>query len=257
MKLEMIGKCAIITGASGGIGRAIAMDLAYEGINLSLGYHSRSCDTLVDDLNKMNVRAIQKQVDVSDSESVNDFVEESYKKLGRIDILVNNAGIGFPGPTYETSEEDWDKVLAINLKSIFIMSKSVIGYMKKQKYGRIINIGSVIAKTGTNAQPWLDIQSSSKVGGGAYAASKAGVHALTKTFAKELIYYNINVNCVAPGPIKTNMVPSLPDPIRTQLPVGTIGNPEDVSAYVTLLASTRGDYITGEIIDVNGGLWMD
>lgn len=123
--------------------------------------------------------------------------------------------------------------------------------------GRIINIGSVNAKTSTNARPWLDPESSSKTGGGAYAASKAGVLSITRTLAKELVGYGITVNCIAPGPIKTNMVPVLPEPMRDQLPIGRMGLPEEISAFVVLLASERAGFITGETIDINGGLWMD
>lgn len=257
MDLGLAGKTAIVTGASGGIGGAIARDFAREGVKLTLCYKSHDCGGLLSEVQEFGSEAMAIQADVSVSEEARKVVGSAYEKFGRIDILVNCAGVSLTGSVEETKESDWDRIMGINLKSIFLLSQAVIPYMKKQKWGRIINVGSVVAKTSTNARPWLDPDSSSKVVGAAYAASKAGVHAITRTLAKELAAFGVTVNCVAPGPVKTAMVPVLHGPMVGQVPVGRIGQPEEISAFVALVASDRGGFMTGEIIDINGGLWMD
>jgi NAD(P)-dependent dehydrogenase (short-subunit alcohol dehydrogenase family) len=257
MDFGLKGKTAIVTGAAGGIGGAIARDLAAEGVKLALCYHMKECNELLEEIKRYGHEVIAIQGDVSKPDEAKALVQSTYERFGKIDILVNNAGIGVRGSVEDTTEEDWDRIMAINLKSIFLLSQAAIKYMKQQKWGRIINIGSVVAKTSTNARPWIDPESSSKTGGGAYAASKAGVHAFTNTLAKELAAFGITVNCIAPGPIQTPMVPTLPEPMRDQVPVGRIGKPEEISAFVVLVASERGGFITGETIDINGGLWMD
>ena len=257
MDLGLAGRTAIVTGASGGIGGAIVRDFAREGVNLALCYNSRRCDGLLQEVRRHGIKAMVIQADISEREEARKVVESAYGEFGRIDILVNNAGVSLTGSVEKTQEEDWDRIMRINLKSIFLLSQAVIPYMKKQKWGRIINVGSVVAKTSTNARPWLEPDSSSKVGGAAYAASKAGVHAFTRTLAKELAAFGVTVNCVAPGPVKTAMVPALPEPMVGQVPVGRIGLPEEISAFVVQIASQRGGFMTGEIVDINGGLWMD
>ena len=257
MDFNLKGRVAIVTGAAGGIGRAIAWDLAKEGVHLSLSYHIKDCNDLAEAIRKLGPKAITTQADLTKAEDVERLVKATHVHFGRIDILVNNAGRGMKGSIEDTSEEKWDRIMAINLKSVFLLSKSVMGYMKQQRWGRIINLGSAIAKTSSNARPWIDPQNSSKTGGGAYGTSKAGVLSLTRTLAKELAAFGITVNCIAPGPIKTEMTPVLPEPARDHVPLGRIGEPEEVSAYVVLLASARGSFTTRKTIDVNGGTWMD
>ena len=257
MDFGLKGKTALVTGAAGGIGGAIARDLAKEGVNLSLCYHKNKCDELVAEIKQIGREVIAVQADVSQVDDVRAAVKSTHEKFGRIDILVNNAGLGIAGSVEDTTVEDWDRVMAINLKSVFLFSQATLKYMKQQKWGRIINIGSVVAKNSTNARPWLDPQSSSRFGGGVYAASKAGVHTLTRTLAKELASFGITVNCIAPGPTKSNMLPVLADALREQIPVGRMGMPEEISAFVVLMASERAGFVTGEVMDINGGLWMD
>lgn len=257
MDFGLKGKTAIVTGASGGIGKAIARDLSKEGVNLSLVYYTRECNELAKEVEKYGRQVMTFRADVSKADEVNALVDATYEKFGRIDILVNNAGIAIRGTVENTTEEDWDRIMAVNLKSIFLLSKETIKYMKQKGWGRIINIGSVVAKTATNARPWLDPGSSDKTGGGAYAASKAGVHTITNTLAKELSTHGITVNCIAPGPIKTAMTKVLPDPMKDQMPINRIGQPEEISAFVVFLASKQAGFMTGETVDINGGLWMD
>jgi NAD(P)-dependent dehydrogenase (short-subunit alcohol dehydrogenase family) len=257
MDFGLKGKIAIVTGAAGGIGGAVARDFAREGVNLSLPYHRKACTDLIEEIKGFGIETMTVHADVCNANDIEALVRATYDRFGAIDILVNNAGAGLLGSVEDTTEEDWDRMMALNLKSVFLLSKAVLKHMKQQRWGRIINIGSVLAKTATNARPWIDPQGSAKTGGGAYAASKAGVHTLTRALAKETAAYGITVNCVAPGPTRTAQVPGLSEPVRDQLPVGRIGEPEEISAFVVLLASQRGGYVTGEIMDVNGGLWMD
>ncbi len=257
--MEIEGKVALVTGGAKRLGRHIALALAERGAELVIHYRdsAREAHEVLALLKKAGGKPVAVRGDVSIAADVDRIVETAMQTFGRIDILVNNAGVGKKGSVGDTTEEDWDRIMAVNLKSVFLLSKAVLDFMKQQKWGRIINIGSVVAKTSTNARPWLDPQSSSKAGGGVYAASKAGVHTITRTLAKELVAFGITVNCIAPGPISTPMVPALPEPLKEQMPVKRIGQPEEISAFVVLLASERAGFTTGEIIDVNGGLWMD
>jgi 3-oxoacyl-[acyl-carrier protein] reductase len=197
----------------------------------------------------MGRKALSFHVDVSKSGEVNAMVEKVLAQFGKIDILVNNAGICKVASIEETTEEDWDRIMAVNLKGVFLCSKAVMAVMKKQRSGRIVNMGSLAGKVGGVAT------------GANYAASKAGVMCFTKSLAKELAPYGVTVNALAPGVIETDMTHGITggdwtNYLRT-IPLGYIGAPEDVANAVLFFVSDEARYITGEIMDVNGGMLMD
>jgi 3-oxoacyl-[acyl-carrier protein] reductase len=155
------------------------------------------------------------------------------------------------------AEAEWDRVMAVNLKGVFLCCQAVIPAMRAARYGRIVNIGSLLAKNGGNPRPWIDRKEQERAGNVAYGAAKAGVHAITFYLAKELASDNITVNCVAPGPIASAMTTNLPDTIRTLLPVGRLGRADEVADAVAYLAGEQAAFTTGEVLDVNGGAWID
>ena len=241
------GKIALVTGAARGIGRAIAERLAAEGADLALC--DLNVDWLADTIEAVKAKGKRVQcfaVDVSCSEDVKAAVDGAVEAFGRIDILVNNAGITRDGFLARMPEEDWDAVLAVNLKGTFLFSKAVSKVMIKQRNGAIVNIASIIGLIGNAGQC-------------NYAASKAGVIALTKSAAKELAARNIRVNAVAPGFIQTVMTDKLPEDIKKKLldaiPMAKLGTPEDVAEVVLFLASGAA-YVTGQVLNVSGGMVM-
>ncbi len=246
----------VVTGAAGGIGAAAVRAFAREDASLSL-IDKQSTKSLATKLRAAGVRAASMVVDVTDSGQVQAAVGEVLDAFGRVDVLVNVAGVVSHGTAEHLSEEEWDRVLAVNLKGAFLCCQSVIPPMRTQRYGRIVNIGSVVGKSGGNARPWLDQQEQEQAANVAYGVSKAGVHALTLYLAKELAADGITVNAVAPGPIATEMTTAFPDSLKQLIPVGRIGTVEDVAGAILFLASEGSGYITGEIIDINGGLWVD
>jgi len=242
------GKTALVTGAARGIGRAIAVELAQEGADLAI------CDLQEDWLGETAamVRGLGRQalclaVDVSDSNRVNETVKQTVDKFGKLDLLVNNAGITKDGLLVRMSDEDWDAVLSVNLKGAFLFSRAVARPMMKQKSGCIVNIASIIGLIGNAGQC-------------NYAASKAGVIALTKSTAKELASRNIRVNAVAPGFIESKMTEVLSEDVRNKMleaiPLRRFGTPADVAKAVLFLASEAASYITGQVLTVSGGMVM-
>ena len=239
---------AFITGASKGIGYSIAKAFALNGTTVACA--SRNLEDLnktVEKLKSLGGNAIAVQLDVSNLSNFKSAIDYTIEKFEKIDILVNNAGIVKDNLILRMKEEDWDSVIDVNLKGTFNGVKSVTPYMMKKKYGRIINISSVSGLMGNYGQI-------------NYSAAKSGIIGLTKTTARELASRNITVNAVAPGYIQTDMVSDLNDKFKDEflkmIPLGRIGNPDEIAATVLFLSSENAGYITGETISVNGGLYI-
>lgn len=249
--MRFAGKTAIVTGAAGGIGSAIARGLGQEGAKLAL------IDRQPVDAKALGGEAIAFQIDVTQRAAVEEMVRATKEKFGGIDVLVTAAGVVSFGAAATLTEPEWDRVIAINLKGVFLCCQAVIPALRERPGGRIVNIGSIIGKNGGNARPWLDPREQDRSSNIAYGASKAGVHALTLFLARELASDGITVNAVAPGPIKSAMTTAFPDALKAAIPVGRMGTAADVAEAVKFLASDAASFITGEIVDVNGGMWGD
>jgi 3-oxoacyl-[acyl-carrier protein] reductase len=247
--MKLIGKTALVTGASRGIGREIALELARQGVDVVVNYAGSEAKAheVVEEIKGLGREAIAIQCDVSNSESVTDMVKETVDHFGKIDILVNNAGITRDNLLMRMKENEWDDVININLKGVFLCTKAVTRQMMKQRYGRIINISSVVGVSGNPGQA-------------NYVAAKAGVIGLTKTSAKELASRGITVNAIAPGFISTEMTDQLTEDIQNEMlkmiPLAQFGEPKDIANTVVFLASDDSRYITGQTIHVNGGMVM-
>ena len=246
--MEFKGQVAVITGGARGIGKTIAEALARKGVNIVIAdISSEQAQGTAAEIEKLGVKAAGVGLDVSKSEEVIKVFGEISKDYGKIDILVNNAGITRDGLIMRMKEEDWDAVININLKSVFLCSKEAVKVMAKQRYGRIINISSVVAFMGNPGQA-------------NYSASKAGMVGLTKTTAKEYASRGITANAVAPGFITTAMTDALPENVKEDMkraiPLGRFGTTDDVANAVVFLASPEAGYITGQVIHVNGGMYM-
>ena len=241
-------KIALVTGAARGIGRAIALTLAQRGADVAVVDLSiEEVRPVAEEIERLGRRAMALQGNIANSADVEDFVQKISGEFGRIDILVNNAGITRDTLLMRMKEEAWDAVISVNLKGAFLCTKAVSRLMMKQRYGRIINISSVIGLMGNAGQA-------------NYGASKAGLIGFTKSVARELGSRNITVNAVAPGFIITSMTEVLPanvkEKLMEQIPLGKLGNPEDVAYTVAFLASAEASYITGQTIAVDGGMVM-
>lgn len=243
--MSLNGKTALVTGASRGIGRAIALRLAEDGANVAVIYAGSAdkAEAVVNEITALGVNAKAYRCNVADSASVNETVKAVTNDLGKIDILVNNAGITRDGLMLRMKDEDFDAVLDTNLKGAFNMIRACYSGFIRKKSGRIINISSVSGIMGNAGQA-------------NYSASKAGVIGLTKSVARELASRGITCNAVAPGFIQTDMTENLGDnnPLLNSIPLGRMGKPEDIAAAVAFLASDSAAYITGEVLKVDGGL---
>ncbi|PAK36425.1 3-oxoacyl-[acyl-carrier-protein] reductase [Bacillus safensis] len=245
----LTNKTAVVTGASRGIGRSIAIDLAKSGANVVVNYsgNEAKANEVVDEIKALGQRAFAVKADVSNAEEVQAMMKQAIDTFGSIDILVNNAGITKDNLLMRMKENEWDDVININLKGVFNCTKAVTRQMMKQRSGRIINLASVVGVCGNPGQA-------------NYVAAKAGVIGLTKTTAKELATRHITVNAVAPGFISTDMTDKLDENVQTemlkQIPLARFGAPEDISNVVVFLASEGAGYITGQTIQVDGGMVM-
>jgi len=245
--MNLSTKVAIITGSGRGIGRAIALKLAEVGATVVVNDvgDTKPVETVVNEIKAMGRECLPVMADVSLSSDVARLVEETLAAFGRIDILVNNAGINRDQLLLRMSEEDWDKVLAIDLKSVFLCTKAVLRHMAKQRWGRIISISSIVGIMGNKGQA-------------NYAAAKAGIIGFTRTIAKEVASHGVTVNAVAPGFIDTEMTRQLKEEWKQELkrliPLGDFGSPRDVAEAVAFLASEEAKYITGQVLGVDGGM---
>jgi len=247
--VTLTGQVAIVTGAARGIGAAIARDLAAAGAHVVVGYRSEQvkAEAVVDDVVTRGGSAEALGFDVVDARAVDEAVRGVVARLGKIDVLVNNAGVSADALIVRISDEQWQRVLDVNLKGVFNCTKSVARPMMRARAGRIVNIGSVVGVTGNTGQA-------------AYAAAKAGIIGFTKSTARELAGRGITANVIAPGFIETDMTEGLDanarDMYRALIPLGRLGRGEDVAAAVTFLAGPGAGYITGQVIHINGGLYV-
>lgn len=247
--MRLQGKAALVTGASRGIGREIALELAREGADVAVNFAGSEAraNEVVDEIKAMGRNAIAIQCDVSDSTAVTEMIQKSLETFGKIDILVNNAGITKDNLLMRMKEEEWDSVINTNLKGVFLCTKAITRSMMKQRSGRIINVASIVGVSGNAGQA-------------NYVAAKAGVIGFTKTAAKELASRNITVNAIAPGFITTDMTDKLTEEVKaamlSQIPLARLGEPKDIARVVAFLASEDSAYMTGQTLHIDGGMVM-
>jgi 3-oxoacyl-[acyl-carrier protein] reductase len=248
--MDLSNKVAIVTGSGRGIGKAVALKLAEVGATVVVNDIEESANGVAEEIRAMNGQSLAVLADVSLAPDVTRLVETTIAAYGKIDILVNNAGITRDQLVVRLSEEDWDKVLSVNLKSVFLCTAAALKYMIKQRWGRILSITSIVGMVGNPGQA-------------NYASAKAGIIGFTRTVAKEVASRGITANAIAPGFIDTEMTQRLDEKWRQELigciPQGYIGSPRDVAEAVAFLASDEARYITGQVLNVDGGMagaWM-
>lgn len=247
--MELIGKSAIVTGGSLGIGRAIAIVLAKEGANVAINYrkHDKEAKEVVKEIKEMGRKGLAIKADVANFNDAHEMVKKVVEEFGSLEILVCNAGINWDGVIWKMKEEQWDRVIEVNLKGFFNYNRAVAGIFKNQRYGKIVNISSINGLRG-------------KFGQTNYSASKGGEIALTKALARELGKFNVNVNAVAPGMVMTDMAKKIPKSFLNkaidETVLGRIAEPEDIANVVVFLCTDKARHITGEVIKVDGGQYI-
>jgi len=245
--MDLSNKVAIVTGSGRGIGKAIALKLAEVGATVVVNDigDAEPLNGVAEEIRAMNGQSLAIMADVSSASDVASMVETTINTYGKIDILVNNAGIARDQLVMRMSDEDWDKVINVNLKSVFLCTRAVLRNMVKQRWGRIINIASIVGIVGNPGQA-------------NYASAKAGIIGLTRTVAKEVASRQITVNALAPGFIDTEMTQRLTEDwrqeLRKRIPLGYLGSPRDVAEAVAFLASEEARYITGQVLNIDGGM---
>ena len=249
MDLGLEGKSAIVTGGSIGIGTSIALSLAKEGCDVAINYrrHDTEANAVVDEIKKMGRKGLAIKADVSSHADAQNMVETVVREFGRLDIMVCNAGINWDGVIWKMTEEQWDTVITVNLKGYFNYNKAAATVFKDQKSGKIVNISSINGMRGKFAQV-------------NYSASKGGEIAMSKSLARELGKFNVNVNVVAPGMVMTEMAENIPPEFLTkamdETALGRFATPEECADLVAFLCSDRARHITGEVIKIDGGQYM-
>lgn len=247
--MDLEGKVALVTGGSLGIGTAISLDLAQNGADVALTFrtHEKEAKAIAEQIKQMGRKGKEYKVDVSDFNEVQNLVQKVIEEFGQLDILVNNAGMNWDGVVWKMTEEQWDKVINVDLKGTFNFTRAVSSVFREQKSGKIVNITSINGLRG-------------KFGQTNYSAAKAGAIGLTKAVSRELGKYSVNVNAVAPGMILTDMFMDLPEEFKKKAAEETVfnrlGQPEDVAHLVTFLCSEKAKHITGEVIKIDGGQYI-
>jgi len=242
-------KVSVVTGGGQGIGEAIVHALAKEGVvTIVVDINEKTSNEVVRKLRETGHDAQYVKADVSNVKDIKKMVSEVIERYETIDILVNNAGVFQTTAIDDISEQEWNRLMAVNLNSVFFSSQQVLPYMREKRWGRIINISSLAGRMGSYG------------GGVGYAATKTGIIGLTICFARQVAQYNITVNTVAPGTTETDIIKKIPDDkitaLKALIPLGRLGKPENIAGVVTFLASEKAEYITGAVIDVNGGIFM-
>lgn len=245
----MENKITLVTGASRGIGQAIALKLGQLGaVVIGTATTESGANTINQYFEKAGIKGMGITLNVNDTEQINNTIQIIREKFGEVEILINNAGVTRDNLLVRMKDEEWDEIIETDLKSVFRLSRAVLRAMMKARYGRIINISSVVGAMGNRGQT-------------NYAAAKAGIFGFSKSLAREVGSRNITVNCVAPGFIDTDMTRTLVDELQQNLiqhvPLGRLGRPEEVASAVAFLASSAAGYITGTTLHVNGGMYMD
>lgn len=249
----LAGRTALVTGAGGAIGQAVVQTLREQGARV-VG---------ADVQGRPQAEVAQPwlggpiALDVRSRPQLDALVASLRQSTGIVDTLVNVAGVVSFGSAQDLAEAEWDRVIDINLKGSFLAAQAVMAGMRELGFGRIINLGSVVGKNAGNARPWISPDEQARAGNIAYGVSKAGVHSMTGFLARELAAHGITVNAVAPGPIATAMTTDFPPALRALIPRGRMGTPDDVARAVLFLVQRESDFITGEVLDINGGMWSD